>query len=344
MLKSVLLPIKSIEKLTENSVKISFEIADNQLQMIDFFAGQYLTLETTIDNQPVRRAYSICSMPNDRALSVAIKQIPNGKFSTFANENLKIGDILKVFPPEGKFAYISEIYSENLCLIAAGSGITPILSIIKTALQKTQAKILLIYGNKTKETTMFLAEIEQLKSEYAERFFVHYVFSQSYEKNEFFGRINPEMLNYLIKNKYKEIDTQRFYICGPQPMVEMAKSFLLQDFDPKKIHTELFVVEEIPEKKYEGTTLLTTILNKGETTFEIRREKSILESLLQHNLDVSYSCRGGVCSSCLALITEGKAEMVKNQILSEQEISQGYILTCQAHPLTDTLSLNFDEV
>lgn len=342
--KSVSLVVSQVEKLTENAVKISFEIPDNQKLTFDFFAGQYVSLETEIEGELLRRAYSICSVPNEKTLSVAVKQIPDGKFSTFANNDLQKGHIVNVFPPEGKFAYIWEIYPENLGLIAAGSGITPILSIIKTALQFTQCKILLIYGNKNKENTMFFSEIEQLKADFSDRFFVHYVFSQSHEKNELFGRITPEILNYLVKNKYKDTDFQRFYICGPQDMVLTSKEFLAQEFDPKKIHTELFVTQNITEKKYEGTTQITTILNGKEQTFEIRRELPILESLLQNNLDVSYSCRGGVCSSCLAVITEGNAEMTKNQILSEEEINKGYILTCQAHPVCETLTLNFDEI
>lgn len=338
---SVELPVSAIEKITDNSVKISFEIPQNQKLNFDFLAGQYITLEAEIQGETIRRAYSICSNSAEKILSVAVKQIPEGKFSSFANETLKVGDVLRVFPPEGKFAYIPEIYSENLFLIVAGSGITPILSILKTALERTKAKIVLIYGNKTKDSTMFLTEIEELNQKFNERFFVHYIFSQSHEKNSFFGRIDSDILNYLINNKYKEFAPQRFYICGPQAMVEMAKKNLSENFDSKKIHTELFVVEPVIEKKYEGTTQITISLDNTQKSFLISREMPILENLLQHNIDVSYSCKGGVCSSCLAKITEGKAEMVKNQILSEDEIQKGYILTCQAYPTTDFLTLEY---
>ncbi|GIZ15586.1 ferredoxin--NADP reductase [Capnocytophaga catalasegens] len=336
--------ISDIEKITSDSVKISFNIPDNQKITFDFFAGQYITLESTIEGEIVRRAYSICSEPNNEPLSIAIKQIPNGKFSTFANTELRKGQTIFVYPPEGKFAYIHEIYTENLALFAAGSGITPLLSIIKVALHKTSQKIVLLYGNKTKESTMFLSEIETLKEKFPDRFFVHYIFSQSHEKNEFFGRIDETIINHLLKNKYKDIDFQRFYICGPQAMVQMIKTMLTQSYNPKNIHTELFVIQEVNHKKYEGTTRLSVQFHSSVKTFEIAREKSILESLLQHGLDVSYSCKGGACSSCISKVTEGKAEMEKNQVLSDTEIENGLILTCQAHPITDILTLNYDEV
>ena len=336
--------ISDIEKLTSDSVKITFNIPENQKLTFDFFAGQYITLETTITGEVIRRAYSICSEPNNKSLSVAIKQIPNGKFSTFANTKLRKGQTLIVYPPEGKFAYIHEIYPENLALFAAGSGITPLLSIIKVALNKTSQKILLLYGNKTKESTMFLSEIEILKEKFPDRFFVHYIFSQAHEKNELFGRIDETIINHLLKNKYKDIDFQRFYICGPQMMVQMIKNILSQSYNPKNIHSELFVVQEVTEKKYKGTTRLSIQLYGNIETFEISREKTILESLLQHGVDVSYSCKGGACSSCISKVTKGKAEMDKNQILSDTEVENGLILTCQAHPLTDALTLNYDEV
>lgn len=340
-MKSSSLKVSRIQKLTEDSVKISFEIPDNERFSYDFFAGQYVTLQKEINGNMVRRAYSICSSPSEKQISVAIKQIPNGIFSTFANTELKEGDFLDVFIPEGKFAYISEIYSENLVLFAAGSGITPMLSIIKVALSQTQQKILLVYGNKTPETTMFLSDIEELKKEYPDRFFIQYIYSKSHEKDTFFGRIDIAMINHLLKNKYSYIPFERFYICGPQQMVVLIKNYLSDNYDKKKIHTELFVVEEVQKKVYEGTSQMKVFINGLEENFEIQRKNMILDELLAQGIEVSYSCRGGVCSSCIGKVTEGSAEMEKNQVLSEDEVAKGYILTCQSHPLTEKLTLEF---
>ena len=181
-MKSVSLTVSQIERLTAESVKISFEIPQKDRFSFDFFAGQFVALQQQINGEQVRRAYSICSSPYEPLLSVGIKQIPGGRFSTFACQQLKEGDQLEVFPPEGKFAYIPEISPENLGLFAAGSGITPMLSIIKVALEKTQCKILLVYGNRTPETTMFLADIEALKAQYPDRLLVQYVYSKTQQE------------------------------------------------------------------------------------------------------------------------------------------------------------------
>lgn len=338
------LQIAKIENITDDSVKISFELSSENQRIYDFLPGQYVTLEAEIDGTRIRRAYSICSTPNNPILSVGIKQISGGVFSTFANEKLQQGQVLNVSVPEGKFAFISEIYPENMVLIATGSGITPILSIIETALHKNNQKILLIYGNKTPESTMFLSEIERLKEDFSERFFVQYVFSKVHQKNELFGRIDADIVQYLLKSKYKSIDFERFYLCGHQQMVQAIKQMLQQQYDNKKIHTELFVTEPIIEKKYEGIAQVNVTHDRIKHSFELCKSKTILESLLEHQLEIPYSCQGGVCSSCMAKIEEGQAEMVKNQVLSEKEIQNGLILTCQAHPITDTLSINFDAI
>ena len=225
-MKSVSLAVSQIERVTADSVKISFVIPQELKFSFDFFAGQYISLEKEIEGKLVRRAYSICSSPYEDVISVAIKQIPNGLFSTYACEQLQVGDLLEVFPPEGKFAYIPEISPENLGLFAAGSGITPMLSIIKVALERTTCKILLAYGNRTPQTTMFAPEIEQLHKQYPDRFFVQYVYSKSHQKNALFGHIDPAMVHHLLESKYQEVDFGRFYICGPQLMVEAVRDEL----------------------------------------------------------------------------------------------------------------------
>ena len=341
-MKSISLAVSQVERITPEAVKISFIIPQDKKIAFDFFAGQYITLQQTLNNESVRRAYSICSSPYEEELSVAIKQLPQGKFSTYACQELQAGDILEVFPPEGKFAYIPEISPEDLALFAAGSGITPMLSIIRVALQKNTLKILLLYGNKSPQTAMFLSEIEALREQYPDRLFVQYVYSKSHEKGALFGRIDPAMVHHLLKSQYASIDFGRFYICGPEQMVASVKQELLLSYDKKKIHTELFATENTPKKEYKGTTDITVRLNGQERVFTIERKKDILSELLKQGLEVSYSCLSGVCSSCIGKVTQGGADMDKNQVLSEEEVAKGLILTCQSHPTSQELTLEFD--
>ena len=340
-MKSVSLTVSQIERLTAESVKISFEIPQKDRFSFDFFAGQFVALQQEINGEQVRRAYSICSSPYEPLLSVGIKQIPGGRFSTFACQQLKEGDQLEVFPPEGKFAYIPEISPENLGLFAAGSGITPMLSIIKVALEKTQCKILLVYGNRTPETTMFLSDIEALKAQYPDRLLVQYVYSKTQQEGALSGHIEPPMVEQLLKETYKEVNFGRFYICGPQAMVEAVRDRLQKDYDKKKIHTELFTVTD-SKKQYTGTTEITVRIGGEEKTFTIERKQNILSELLAKGLDVSYSCLTGACSSCIGKVTEGSAEMDNNQVLIEREVKEGKILTCQAHPTCDHMRLEFN--
>ena len=341
-MKSVSLPVSQVEKLTSDSVKVSFKIPQEHKISFDFFAGQYITLEKEIEGMAVRRAYSICSSPYEDIISVAIKQVPNGVFSTYACKQLQEGETLGVFLPEGKFAYIPEISPENLGLFAAGSGITPMLSIIKVALAKSSCKILLVYGNRTPETTMFLSDIEALRGQYPDRLLVQYVYSKTQQEGALSGHIDPPMVEQLLKETYKEVEFGRFYICGPQSMVEAIKEKLLKDYDKKKIHTELFTVTQTSKKEYKGTSEITVRLENKEYTFIIERKENILSQLLAKGLEVSYSCLTGACSSCLGKVTEGSAEMDKNQVLSEEEIAKGMILTCQAHPTSQQIRVEFD--
>ena len=341
-MKSVSLAVSQIERVTADSVKISFVIPQELKFSFDFFAGQYISLEKEIEGKLVRRAYSICSSPYEDVISVAIKQIPNGLFSTYACEQLQVGDLMEVFPPEGKFAYIPEISPENLGLFAAGSGITPMLSIIKVALERTSCKILLVYGNRTPQTTMFAPEIEQLHKQYPDRLFVQYVYSKSHEKNALFGHIDPAMVHHLLESKYQEVDFGRFYICGPQLMVEAVRDELQKNYEKKKIHTELFTVTEAPKKEYKGTAEITVRLGGVEQTLTIERKPTILSELLSKGLDVSYSCLTGACSSCIGKVTEGSAEMDNNQVLSQEEVEKGMILTCQAHPTSSHIKVEYN--
>lgn len=335
------LRISQIKRLTQNAVTISFEVPDSERFTFDFFAGQYLTLSAEISEKTVRRAYSICSVAGGKELSVAVKQIPNGVFSSFANTQLTEGEILNVSPPKGKFAFIPEIYPENLALFAVGSGITPIISIAKTALKQGSQKILLFLGDQSEATSLFWKEILALRRDFPERFFVEHFLSQSQSAQAHSGRMSVEAIHRLLTETYQSIDFQRFYICLPQEFTNEVRAYLSEKYNPKQIHSELFIAQKVIEKKYKGTTQLSVSVQGQTHTFTAKREISILDALLQQGLKVAHSCRNGVCSSCLAQITEGSAEMVKNEVLSESEVNQGVILCCQAHPTSEELSINY---
>ncbi|MFC7356121.1 2Fe-2S iron-sulfur cluster-binding protein [Jejudonia soesokkakensis] len=341
------LTISEIKKETANAVSIAFTIPDNLKSSFEFKAGQYVTIKHMIDNKEVRRAYSICSSPNSGLLIVAVKKVEHGNFSIFANTQLKAGDTLDVMAPQGHFV-LTEASEKNYVAFAAGSGITPVLSIVKTALEtNSHSKFLLIYGNQSIAETMFYDELMVLKKSYPERFLVEFIFSRRKEENSLFGRVEKSTVNFFLKNKYSETAFDEFYLCGPEPMIDMVSSVLKENgVNEKQIHFELFTTAEegLLVENHDGKTEITITVDDDTETFIMEQTTSILEAALDHGIDAPYSCQGGICSTCIAKIVEGKAEMRKNQILTDGEIAEGLILTCQAHPTTSKLVVDYDDV
>jgi len=349
MQKSHSLKVKHITRETANAVSITFEVPESLKNDYVFEAGQYITLEKEINGKNVRRAYSLCSTPDSGDLTVSVKAVKDGLFSEYVNRQLKAGDTLKVFTPEGKFILSPNPSNQKIyTAFAAGSGITPVFSILKTVLEKEpQSSFLLVYGNKSPEQTIFLKPLMDLQSRYPERFFLELVFSQSQEKNWQFGRISTSIANYFLKNKYKHLSIDKCYLCGPEGMIEELKNTLKSNgIAEKNIKFELFTSADSGaiSADADGTTSLSITLDDEVTTFVMPQSKSVLDAALEHDLDPPYSCQGGICSSCIARITEGKAEMRKNQILTDGEIAEGLILTCQAHPTTPVLKVDYDDV
>lgn len=345
------LTIKELKKETQNAVSIVFEIPSELKNEFNFIAGQYITIKTAIAGEEIRRAYSICSAPNSNELRVAIKAVDNGTFSVFACTILKEGDALEVSTPEGKFVLETSVNnSSNYLGIASGSGITPIMAIIKAALtEEPKSTFTLIYGNKTEADTIFKNEIDSLKIEFSTQFNVQYVFSREQKENALFGRIDTGNINFVVKNKFKNIAFDTAFICGPEEMINTAKETLINYGLPENnIHFELFSSPVSSEKEttqtFEGTSEITVLLDDDETTFEMDTKTTILTAALKEDLDAPYSCQGGICSSCLAKVTEGSAVMIKNTILSDNEIKEGFILTCQAHPTSHKITIDYDEV
>ena len=347
------LSVKEIQQETKNAVSILFDIPENLQQEFNFIPGQYITIKKELNGEEVRRAYSICSSKKSNVIRIGVKAVNKGTFSIYATTDLKVGDLLEVSPPEGRFTLNPDSDNQTYLAFVAGSGITPVLSMIKSVLEtQSNNKFVLVYGNKSPDETMFKTEIDQLKASYAEQLFVYYTFSEVNDKDALFGRIDTSTVNYIIKNKYKGTDFDEFFLCGPENMIDIVKTDLLnKGITENKIHFELFStkVEEMNTsdasgKKLDGETIITIVLDEEEETFSMKKEESILEVALKKGLDAPYSCQGGICSSCLAQITEGKAVMDTNSILSDEEVEDGLILTCQAHPITDKITIDYDAV
>lgn len=349
MKKAQPLTIKSIEKETPDAVSICLNVPEPVKADFQFHAGQYLNFEMDFDGTKVRRAYSLCSTSHSGDWCVAVKKVPGGTFSVFANERLQPGDQLLVFPPEGRFVFQpSPSQAKTYVAFAAGSGITPVFSILKTALEKEpESTFLLVYGNKTPESTIFLKQLMDLQEAHPGRFFLELVFSQSQLDHAQFGRISTSIVNYFLKNKYKHLQPSSYYICGPEGMItEVQETLLGNGVSKSNIHFELFTADEVPETTVvsKGNTSVTVILDEEETTFEMPQSSTVLEAVLKQDLDAPYSCQGGICSTCIARLKEGQATMRKNQILTDEEIEEGFILTCQAQPTSSTLTIDYDDI
>lgn len=345
------LTIDSIEQVTPQSVAISFNIPEALAPNFKFEAGQYLTLKTTIDGESIRRDYSICSSKNSGALTVGIKAVEGGKFSIHANKVLKSGQTIEVAEPSGRFIFEPNAnHTRTVAAFAAGSGITPILSIAKTLLEEEPfSNFILVYGNKTLEDSMFTAVLNTLKSTYGNRFHLHHIFSQSATDNALFGRIDKSVVNLIVKNKYKGISIERFYLCGPEPMIHLVKDTLLENgVKDKQIFFELFTAalsQENPSPNVaDGNSKVKVIVDDEEFVLEMSQKQTLLEAALKADIDAPYSCQGGICSSCIARLKEGSATMAHNNILTDNEVAEGLVLTCQAHPTTPTVVVDFDDV
>ncbi|KIQ21414.1 MULTISPECIES: ferredoxin--NADP reductase [Flavobacterium] len=342
--------IKEVKRETADAVSILFNVPEELKLDYKFIAGQYVNLKLTLDNQEIRRAYSICSAPESGELRIAVKAVKNGLFSQFANTKLKAGDVLEVGQPEGKFTFEPDAERQkNYAAFVAGSGITPVLSIIKSILKsEPKSSFVLVYGNRTPEDAIFYQELHDLQLQYVGRFFVHFVFSQAKAENALFGRIEKSAVNFVLNNKHKELEFDKFYLCGPEEMINTVSAILKEkNVKDSAIKFELFTSssqEHEIKTSLEGHTKITVLVDDDEVSFEMSQKQTILDAALKQGIDAPYSCQGGICSSCLARVTSGTAEMTKNSILTDKEIASGLILTCQAHPTSESIYVDYDDV
>jgi ring-1,2-phenylacetyl-CoA epoxidase subunit PaaE len=348
------LSVREIRQETPDCVSVSLAIPAHLQTEFQFTPGQYLTLRTELNGEEVRRSYSICTAPNELDCRVAIKKVPDGRFSTFANDTLKLGDLLDVMPPQGKFTHVPDPTSSRIYVgLVAGSGITPVLSILKTVLsQEPTSQFLLFYGNRGFDHIIFREELEQLKNQFPNRLSVHHIFSRESMGNDLYqGYINAEKCQQFGRVFFqpKEVDT--FFLCGPEEMIFACKETLEQlDVEPKRIKFELFASggSKLPKKEVKKEEVIDasiSVLQDG-ARFDFRLPSdgsTLLDAAMRAGADLPFSCKGGVCSTCKAKVLEGEVSMDLNYGLEPDEVAAGFVLTCQAHPKSDRVVISFDE-
>lgn len=349
------LKIKDLRNETDDCVSISFDIPDNLKNEYSYKSGQYLTLRTTINNEDVRRSYSLCSAPFENEWRVAVKQVENGVFSSFANHELKTGDELQVMTPMGNFLLNPENSAKkSYVLFAAGSGITPILSIAKTVLkEEPKSDVTLFYGNKGFSSIIFREELEALKSLNLSNFRIIHVLSRESLGNKIQkGRIDAEKCAQLYDAFLKDQSIDAVYTCGPESMIlDVEKTLIEKGVKKENIHFELFSSSGSAKKSEQKQTnepsfdsRVSLILDGDTYDFDMSSQgKSILDAGYEAGADLPFACKGGVCCTCKAKILEGSASMDVNYALDKDEVERGYILSCQAHPTSDKLVVSFDD-
>jgi len=351
-------PIKvaQVKRETSDSVAISLDIPNEHSKDFLYAPGQYLTFRTHINGEEVRRSYSICSVPSDGRIQVGIKQVEGGLFSTWANKKLKAGDTLEAMPPLGKFVWREIPENQQVLFIAAGSGITPILSLIKQILESdSDRQVILIYGNRSVKTIMFREAIEALKNKHLDRFQIFHVLSKEKLNSPLMcGRINEDKCNTFFTSILPLNNVGAAYLCGPYEMIQAAKQAMLTNgLAEKDIHFELFTTGNVlpnlapktQEAAFDPTTSAKVSLKLDGKTFEFPLRyggDNILDAALSQGADLPYACKGGVCCTCRAKLVKGEVDMDVNFGLEPDEIAAGFILTCQSHPRTPEIEVDFD--
>ena len=344
--------VKELTKCTEDCSVVTFDIPEELKEEFKFHQGQHLTLKAEVNGEDLRRSYSLCSSPLENKWQVAVKKIEDGKFSSFVNDQLKEGDELELMAPHGRFYQEISETKKNYVAFAAGSGITPILSIMKTHLkQEPNSSFTLFYVNMNIQSIILREEVEGLKNTYLDRFELYHFLTQEQRDAELFnGRLSEEKLKSIgeMLVDYRSIDD--FFLCGPAEMIFMVRDYLEgMGIEKEKIHFELFGTPESQKKTSKKTVNnadLTdvSIINNGVTTsFKMPMDGSnILDAALANNADLPFACKGGVCCTCRAKIIEGEVEMEVNYALEKDEVEDNYVLTCQAIPKSKKVLVDFD--
>lgn len=348
------LTINDIRKETSDTVSIAFDVPESLATDFKFVPGQYLTLKAMINGEEIRRSYSICSALSENELRVAVKQVENGKFSTFANQDLNTGASMEVMTPQGGFTVEPNgANSNNYVFYAAGSGITPVLSMIRSILEnESNSSVYLYYGNKSAADTIFKGQLDQLNADY-ENFKLTYIYSRedSGDSNTN-GRIDEAKCAHFFAAELEDLKIEGVYACGPEAMIDCVKEFYTSKGLLHKVHFELFTTstataEAAAASASTGEAVdsnVTVIIDDEEYEFNLNTNgKDILSAAQDADADVPFSCKGGVCCTCRAKVLEGTVNMTLNFALEEDEVEEGFILTCQAHPTSEKVVVSFDE-
>lgn len=351
------LRVKAVEPLTDDSVVIAFDVPPELAGDFAFTHGQHVSLRCEVAGDDARRSYSICSPAGSGELRVAVKHLPGGVFSAFALEQLRAGDVVEVVTPIGHFnTPLDPSHALSYAMIAAGSGIAPILSNLSTILAvEPQSSVTLIYGNRTVKDIMFLEELEDLKNRYPERFALYHVLSREQQEVQLFhGHIDAERLNLFFDQLIRPEDVDEWFLCGPREMIESARDALLErGVDAGHVHAELFHAKDVKRPMSAeqrsaapsaGAAEVTIILDGRSSTFNVDADgEPILDAALRVRSDAPYACKGGVCGTCRARLVSGSVEMDQHFALEQREIDDGFVLACQSHPTTPTVVLDFDQ-
>lgn len=349
------IPVKQVKKETADCVSIVFDIPQKLQEKFSYKQGQHLTMRAFINGEEVRRSYSLCSSPLHNEWRVAVKKVDGGLFSTYANDGLKKGDTLELMAPMGHFfTELDGASKKSYVAVVAGSGITPVLSIIKTVLAtEPGSSFTLVYGNRNRSSIIFKEELEALKNKYINRVSIVYVLSRERTDATInHGRIDAAKCAQLFA-KAVDINADEFFLCGPEEMIFTVKDFLTQKgVEPKKIHFELFTTAGGEKRKAINKTQTESSERKSSITVKLDgitfdfavpfNGIPILDAALQHGADLPYSCKGGVCCTCKARLIEGEVDMDVSYGLEAEEIEEGFILACQAHPKTEKVVIDFD--
>jgi ring-1,2-phenylacetyl-CoA epoxidase subunit PaaE len=354
------LRVGNVQPETDQAIRISFDVPEDLRDTFRYKQGQYLTLQSEIDGETVRRSYSICSGINDAAMQVAIKRVEGGLFSNYANDNLKAGDTVDVMPPQGSFyTELDSKQSRNYLFIASGSGITPVVSNIKSILEEEpDSRVTLLFGNQRSNSIMFRESLSFLKNRHMERFLWVNILSREDQGSDILnGRLNNRKGGELNKQLIDLKSYDEYFICGPESMIsEVSRGLRGVGVSEDHIHYELFaasaedaraVVEKhhARAKEYGDQVSEVTIImdGRGSRLDLSTNGENLLDAGINHGIDLPYSCKGGVCSTCKAKLVEGQVDMDISHGLEEGERENGFILTCQAHPISDKVVVDFDQ-
>ena len=348
------LTIAEVRRETPDAISVRFDVPDHLVADYAFTQGQHLTLKASPNGEEVRRSYSICAGADDGVLRVAIKRVPGGLFSSWADETLHCGQTLDVLTPDGRFnTPLDPANRKHYAAFAAGSGITPVLSLIRTTLAREPlSQFTLVYGNRRQTDTLFHEELEDLKDQYLTRFTLYKLFSRERQDIDLFnGRLDAAKIRAFADSLLPLNSVDEAFVCGPGGMIDDVERALMDcGLPPQHIHIERFGIPDeskAPHRTEPGDApqaRVTIILDGVRREFDFYREDpSLLDAAIAAGIDVPYSCKGGMCCTCRSKATEGAVRMEKNYSLEKTDVDAGFVLTCQSYPLTQTLTLNFDE-